>query len=369
MNPDTEINEPPHLSPVAGGKQSIWRKIGGGSLALSILVHVALLAIGVVWIVRTLPGEKERIVDFMPEGGGGGEVGVQVDPNARKRVMSNTTPVSRIAVNDLASNITLPEPDPSSSMSPLASLSGGSLAGGLGGPGSGGGRGRGHGKGFGDGNGPGLGGSSGGKAPFAMFGTEIQADSIGVVLDVSGSMVPHLSKVIAELDRVAPGSPLILYVGCGIADGRPKARAYPAVDIDSQRFERFWRLNHDTEYKPNKTLEQGSAKIDVDFNRPMPQEAVYKILSTRPNTYYLDFEGVQFAWGALLCKPIKDVEAVYWFADFQDAVDPEEARKVARRIKSNKQKLYIQVSGPGPNVPVIQEEIVTPTGGGTIQVK
>lgn len=374
MSADTDINDPSPAPLLIPAKLSIWRRMGGGSLALSIIVHVILLVIGVVWVVKILPVEKAKQVDFMPLGGGGGEVGAKSDPNARKRMASNVMPVSRVAAMNSTSGLTLPDPDPSSSMSPLANLGGSSMAGGLGGAGSGGGRGNGHGRGFGDGNGLGRGGNGKGPSPFAgvMFGNEIKAESIGVVLDVSGSMVPHLPKVIAELDRVAAGSPLILYVGCGIAEGRPKSKSFPTVDIDSgisRRFERFWRLNHDMEYKPNKTLEDGSAKIDVDFSRPMPQEAVYKILSTRPNTYYLDYEGVQFAWGALLCKPIKDVEAVYWFADFQDSVDGEEAKKVARKLRGNKQKLYIQVSGKGPNVPVIQEEMIKPTDGGIIEVK
>lgn len=369
MNPDTEISDAPPIQRISEGKASFWQKLGAGSLSISIIVHAILLAIGIVWVVQILPAEKEKAVDFLPKSGGGGQVGASNNAKARQR-MASIMPTSRVAAKDATSDLTLPEPDMSSSLASIGSLSGGN-AGGLGGTGSGGGRGSGNGAGFGSGSGPGSGGTGGGPAPFAgvMFGNEIKANSIGVVLDVSGSMIPHLAKVIKELDRVAEGSPLILYVGCGIGEGRPKSKAYRTIGIDSQRFERFWRLNHDQAYKPNKTLEEGSAKVDVDLTRPIPNAALFKLLAARPNTYYLDFEGVKFSWGALTCKELKDAEAVYWFADFQDRVDEKEAKSVMRSIRGKKQKLYVQASGSGSYLSQIQELMVKPTGGSTIEVK
>lgn len=368
MKPDSDIRVPPLPQQTGEAKPSFWQKLGAGSLSISIIIHAVLLAIGIVWVVQTLPAEKEKSVDFLPLSGGGGQVGATTHEKARQR-MASTMLTSRLAAKDVTSDLTLPEPDSSSSMASIGSFGGG-LSSGLGGTGSGGGRGSGNGAGFGSGSGPGSGGTGGGPAPFAgvMFGNEIKANSIGVVLDVSGSMIPHLAKVIKELDRVAEGSPLILYVGCGIGGGRPKSKAYRTVGIESRRFERFWRLNHERAYLPNKTLEEGSAKIDVDFTTPIPSEALFKLLAARPNTYYLDFEGVKFSWGALTCKELKHAEAVYWFADFQDRVDEKEAKSVMRSIRGKKQKLYVQASGSGSYLSQVQDLMVEPTGGSTIEV-
>ena len=39
---------------------------------------------------------------------------------------------------------------------------------------------------------------------------------MALVLDVSSSMAPHLPRVIAEVDKVAKDSVVVLFVGCGL---------------------------------------------------------------------------------------------------------------------------------------------------------
>lgn len=146
---------------------SIWKKMGGGSLSISIFVHLALLIFGVVWIFQTIP-EKKVEVDFMPKGGGGGTPGVKEVSNKKQRASMTMPNTPRMAAKGVASAFTLPEPDAASEMSSVGSLSAGGLSGGLGGSGSGGGRGDGKGKGFGSGMGPGLGGGGGTVNPFGI---------------------------------------------------------------------------------------------------------------------------------------------------------------------------------------------------------
>ncbi|MGC4013701.1 MAG: hypothetical protein QM755_04170 [Luteolibacter sp.] len=358
---DLPISPPP-------ARQSFWKKLGGGSLSISIAIHAILLSIGVIWIFQIIPETKKEDVDFMPKGGGGGSPGVKEISNKKQRATMTTANAPRMAAKGVTSSFSLPEPDSASAMSSLGSLSSGSLSGGLGGSGSGGGRGDGNGTGFGSGTGPGLGGGAAGVKPFAgiMFGNQVKARSIGVVLDVSGSMTPHLAKVIKELDRVAEGSPLILYVGCGIGPGRPENRSYSTTGMDPKRFERFWRLNHNGKYM---TVAQGSGREKVDFSTPLPAEPLFRLLASRSNTFYIDYDGDQFAWTALLAKELRDVEAVYWFADFQDNIDEKEAEDVMRRLKAKKQKLYIHASAEGKYFSSARDFMVTPTGGSVISAK
>jgi hypothetical protein len=161
--------------PVEAAKMSFWRKIGGGSLSISILVHAILLVIGVTWIITIMPPAQEPVVDFMPSGGGGGTPGEKNITN-KKRASMVSVDMPRVAAKGVSSGFTLPEPDSAASMTSVGALSGGGMSGGLGGSGSGGGRGSGTGTGFGDGMGPGLGGGAAGNmSPFGMLGTRAGA--------------------------------------------------------------------------------------------------------------------------------------------------------------------------------------------------
>jgi len=360
---------PEHQS-ITPPRTSFWRKLGGGSLTISIIVHAMLLAIGVVWIFQIIP-EKKPDIDFLAKGGGGGTPGAKSELNKKRRATMTTLNAPRLSSKGASSTFILPEPDPASAMASVGALSAGGLSGGLGGSGSGGGKGNGHGTGIGDGNGPGLGANAMGARPFAglMFGKPVKARSIGVVLDVSGSMGPHLPRVIKELDRVASGSPLILYYGCGITPGRPEIRSYPTMgDIDAKRFEHYWRTTNDPAYR-NEFLREGSAKVKVDFNQPMPAESLYQIMANRPNTYYVEYQGVGFAYAALLARELREVEAVYWFSDFEDPVDEKEAKGVMFRLRGKKQKLYIHPSIEGHSFSKVRDLICLPTDGEVIDAK
>ncbi len=144
-----------------------WQRIGGGSLSIAILLHVAILLLGAFWVMQVIHQKPEKTVDFMPTGGGGGDASRERSEHKQRTPMSQN--LSRVAAKDVAGALTLPEPDLSSQMSSLGALGGGGMSGGMGGSGSGGGRGDGHGRGFGSGTGPGLGAGSGLSNPFGMI--------------------------------------------------------------------------------------------------------------------------------------------------------------------------------------------------------
>jgi len=164
----TEVPHPNLSPPTNPRRRSFWKVLGGGSLSISILVHSIILILGIFWIFQIIP-QKQPDVDFMPKGGGGGQVGAKSETNMKKRATMTTMNTPRLAAKSVSSTFTLPEPDPASAMSSVGALGSSGLAAGLGGSGSGGGKGNGKGKGFGDGLGPGLGGGAGGMSPFGML--------------------------------------------------------------------------------------------------------------------------------------------------------------------------------------------------------
>jgi hypothetical protein len=156
MDPSSDPALLPH--PPAQRKASFWSKLGGGSLTIAIVFHVIVLIIGAFWIFQVIR-EPEKKVDFMPEGGGGGERGAehQVQQKKQKRITPNTN-VKRVFAEGAQATLTIPEQtDNFGELSSLSSLSDGGASGGLGGSGLGKGFGKGIGNGTGLGTGAGLG--------------------------------------------------------------------------------------------------------------------------------------------------------------------------------------------------------------------
>ena len=173
MNSNSEPQTQPHPAP-APPKQSFWQKLGAGSLTISLMIHVVLLAIGVIWVIQVVTPE-EKVVDFMPKSGGGGSPASDVKTQKQRSHMTQPD-LSRTVALGAMTGLTLPEPDPLNQMTSLGGLSSGALSTGLGGTGNGGGQGDTFGKGFGSGLLPGMGDGTGTKNPFGLQ----EANSIGL---------------------------------------------------------------------------------------------------------------------------------------------------------------------------------------------
>jgi hypothetical protein len=344
-----------------------WRKAGGGSFMVSLGIHMALLIAG-YFVVETIVHEQK--VDFLP--GGGGKQGqeasqaVSQQVQAKKRnSMQESRPMQRIISTSNTATISLKDTPLEAIEVPTMSsmLGGGSMSSGFGNGGSGGGFGK----------GTGLGGmDSIAFKPIFMFGQRLKARSIGVVLDVSGSMTPHLTKVIKELDRVAKGSPVVLYVGCGIvtpAKGvRLDDKTIPTINKskdEAKSFELFWRRSHTR--KPDPNAAPAPKKKNKDDKDPIPEEEVYTVMATRPETYFIKSQGIQYSWVSLMADEFRHVDAVYWFSDFQDAVDDEQIEKLFKHFSRREQKLYIHASQKGKSFATVRDKLVLPTGGQVIE--
>ncbi len=131
-----------------------WKKIGGGSLSLSLAIHAGLLLVaGLVVFTST---QVTKNVDFLP--GGGTAQGAQASQDLQHKVqqkrrstIAKTSPMKKVVSNSQTASISLPEAPPDILDVPDVSsmLGGGSLGGGGFGKGGGGG-------GFGTGQGMGA---------------------------------------------------------------------------------------------------------------------------------------------------------------------------------------------------------------------
>lgn len=346
----------------------LWRKVGAGSLMLSLLIHGGLLV--VAGLVALTVSMQEAPVDFLPGGGtqqgadASSDLSEQMRVKARKSV-SKALPKSRLVSTSINSSITLPEaPTDALDVPDMSAALGGGRLGSNGGFGLGG-------AGGGFGNGLGSGALSGVTfKPLMMFGVELKdTRKIAVVMDVSRSMTKYLPIVVKELDKVAKGSPVVMYFGCGLA--KPPRRKSDVDDkvrkAEGDDFASFWQ-NWEGDTPVNLPMEDRK-KLRYDPAKKMPLDDIYQMMSKRPSTYYLDFSGIGYAWTALMSNEVKEADAVYWFADFQDKVDEEQMDAVRRRFKARKQKLFIHASTRGRFFEQVRDHLVLPTEGEVVEVE
>ncbi len=135
-------------------KEPYWRRIGGGSLGLSLLVHLIFVLIA-LFIIKFVADQKKEIVPVINPGGGGGGKSTDAKLALKRKSVSMNASKSRIAATVTTSVVTLPDIQ---TMTPVSLVSGLTMptAGGMGG-GDGGLRGTGKGPGSGPGAGPGSG--------------------------------------------------------------------------------------------------------------------------------------------------------------------------------------------------------------------
>jgi hypothetical protein len=158
-NPPVETG----AEPLARPRRTLWQRLGGEGLALSVLVHIVLVLIAIVWVVSTVTdgaGKKDPNTFATGAGGGAGgpkakEFKTKVVPKNIKSLAKTNTRITSKNANASLAVASLP-----SMSNPL--LSAGAIGGGAS-------------KGFGGGSGGGIGagkgvGSGGGRNFVSLFG-------------------------------------------------------------------------------------------------------------------------------------------------------------------------------------------------------
>ncbi|TDU69262.1 hypothetical protein EI77_02910 [Prosthecobacter fusiformis] len=326
-----------------------WQRWGGQALSLSVGIHALLLIGGATFVVNQI---REPQVDFIP---GGSQQGAAASQALEHKIqqkkspwLKKAMPARKLAAVGSISDIVLPDEVPDLMDLPQSrDLSGGKLTAGMGLGGAGGGFGK----------SMGLGSQSGMVfQPFSMFGMEIKAKRLALILDVSTSMAPHLPRVIAEVDRMSKGSIVILYFGCGIESPPPGGLDGDEVySTSSVEFEKFWRLG-------GATLSE-TRKYRIDPSQSIQSESIFRLLSKRPQTYFIHNTGLGYTWLALLNDKVRNADGLYWFSDFQDRVDFKQLVIVRENLERRKQRLYMHAYTQGGSYDLIRTQLVEPTKG------
>ncbi|MCF7788130.1 MAG: hypothetical protein K9N47_18550 [Prosthecobacter sp.] len=325
-----------------------WEKWGGRSLALSIVVHVLILSAGALIVVHHV---TDRQMDFIP--GGGSVQGAQAEEALLHKIqqkknpwLKKAMPNRKLAVADRIKDVMVLTDVPDMPDLPQASkpMGGGAFSGGFGLAGAVGNFGK----------GMGLGAKSG-VVLGPLFGLTIQAKKLAVVLDVSSSMMPHLERVVSEVDKVAKGSVVVLYFGCGLEAPSKPLVGTKIFRTTAVEFEKFWRLGGATYME--------TAQYKIDTRKLIPSKELFLKLSRRPQTYFIHNVGVGYTWLALLSDEVRNADGLYWFSDFQDVVEPKQMSVVLDNLKLRKQRLYIHSSGKGEYFDLVKDKLVVPTEG------
>ncbi|MHB1079275.1 MAG: hypothetical protein ACYC67_07715 [Prosthecobacter sp.] len=338
----------PDAAPPALSWRVRWDKWGGRSLALSLVVHLLLLSAGALIVVHHV---TDRQLDFIP--GGGSVQGAQAEEALQHKIqqkknpwLKQAMPNRKLAVADRIKDVmVLSElPDTLDFSQPSKPMGGGPISGGFGLAGAA----------AGIGSGVGL-GTRNGMVFGPLFGLTIKAKKLAVVLDVSSSMMPHLERVVTEVDKVAKGSVVVLYFGCGLEPPSKPLVGTKIFRTSAVEFEKFWRLGGAT------FMETANYKIKTQD--PIPGKDLFLKLSRRPQTYFIHNVGVGYTWLALLSDEVRNADGLYWFSDFQDPVDFKQLTVVLDNLKRRKQRLYIHSSGKGQYFDLVKNQLVVPTEG------
>ena len=331
-------------------REGYLRRLGGGSLTLSLLLHGALGLIAFFLIRFAVELPTQHPIDFIPIGGNSGHQQNQVAKIKRNSVTHTAT--SRI-MTVCPTAITLPDVPMMSFNTDISSfvmLGGGGLHGGA----------------SGRTNGHASSSDSCMDAPIApkkipgfvaMFGKQLKSRKLAVVLDVSRSMHPFIPTVVKEANKISGGCPIMMFYGCGLQETKDRSIARKRSDsAKGKDFENFWRIT----FSPAEQL--------VTKQAALPTAEVFDVFNDRKETYFYEKVG-NYAWLALTAREIRGADAIYWFADFQDPVDQAELESLAKTLIQRKQKLYVHASGSNPrSLAMVEEFVVKPTGGEVLTI-
>jgi len=165
--PQDESAEASPSTPLHRPNRTLWQRLGGEGLALSVLLHILLVLIAVIWVVSTvtdLSGKKDP--NSFATGAGGGSGG----PKA-KEYKTKLQPKNVKALTKTSSRITSKNTNSAMAISSLPSLTNPLATAGAIGGGSSKGFGGGSGGGIGAGKGAGVGGGRNFVSLFGMKGT------------------------------------------------------------------------------------------------------------------------------------------------------------------------------------------------------
>lgn len=200
-----------------------------------------------------------------------------------------------------------------------------------------------------------------------IFGMQITAENLGVVLDVSGSAHATLDKAIAEIDKNFPTAYMVLVVGCGMSDGEGAVQGGGGKVPGKPRVVPYNRRGSNDQYDSLKR--SVPAQLEMFFNKIGEKRGddLRRYFKPRDNLFMLyggDIHAANFAFDYVLDQ---GVDTIYWFADFADQIDKETIEDLTRRLKRNRVKV-IAHNFLGKPIRQAAKQMVEEVGGKTLEV-
>lgn len=167
-----------------------------------------------------------------------------------------------------------------------------------------------------------------------IYGTEIEADPLGVILDSSHSMTPYLEKLRAEISRDFSRAYFVEVNGCHLDrnEGVPWFYSAPAPGINPF------------------TADRHIPKVPQINDSP-----------------YAEYTGwTRDLPSAIDCMvDLMKADVIYWFCDFDDGDHDEVVKALARKILDKKVQLFVHTVARRP--PALISLLAEKSGGSVIR--
>ncbi|MFT5465411.1 MAG: hypothetical protein ACI8UO_000506 [Verrucomicrobiales bacterium] len=199
-----------------------------------------------------------------------------------------------------------------------------------------------------------------GGSSMMLFGEKLieKGETLGVILDVSGSMAEYLPRVIREIDRNFDNTPIV-YVNNTLI--RPTS-----VEVEIRRIveEEVMPYYPDRTHTPYWFLWH-------DLPRKAPQPAVDRLMEyfkKRPNAF-IAVGGYNRVTAAAKFLAEQKVDALYVFSDFEDYVDEDLALELGQLMGRSSIKTFIQPARENPTdyIKIMAQKVANRSKGKQLQ--
>lgn len=204
----------------------------------------------------------------------------------------------------------------------------------------------------------GMGGLRTGK----IYGTEVKAKQLGVIIDVSYSAHKFLAGAIKEIQKSFPDAIIVLYPGCGIQDIREgddhKVRQLSEIDkkeIDDKNVPKFSSAGM---IKAALNIKDFEKVVD----RPANRKRIFLSWSVPKGKGGKASPLINHTEVAFEYLLDQKVDSIFWFADFQDPVKGTTADKLRKTLKRKKVPVHIS-NFSGKETAASVKEYAEDTGG------
>lgn len=170
-----------------------------------------------------------------------------------------------------------------------------------------------------------------------LFGKQVEASKLGVILDVSFSTHNVISFVIAEIQKSFPDALIVFAPGCAMSER--KSVIVPVSD-----------------YQKTAVNYTGAKFITKNFIDALLKRNEFKKIwedTDQQNTGYVVFSEITGHHGVAGCDDAmkflvnNGADLIYWFADFNDNINHESAEEAALYLRRKDAKLMIHDFVPG----------------------